>query len=154
MISFSSNAAKRAQSPVPSLAQIFVQGTKDDNTTRLIDLVKMDSLISVRPQREIRCIYEYLLFKVLCENPLTITEDVTDDYGNTFTWGSTVQIGIYFDYQKEMKAGAQYKLNKQKNSYIYAYSVLYVGINLTEKRTYMYYLLSNNDHQDIMSVLF
>lgn len=80
-----------------------------------------------------------------------LQNEIMDDTGSVFAKGSSVFSGNYFDFHKEMKSGSQYKLS-QKETYVYADSVLYVGINLVFKKGN--YFLNNVDHQDIMSVLF
>lgn len=119
------------------------------DSVNMHELVTEDSIVAVRPVKV--GLYDFFLFKVTSEKLDILAEDEEDEFGSCFPKGSQVFKGNYFDFQREMKAGSMYKLNK-KQAFVYSDSVVFVGVELVAKRNQFF--LTNDIHQDIISVLF
>ena len=109
------------------------------------ELVTENSIVAVRPLKI--GLYDFFLLEVTSEK----VKDEVDEFGTSFPKGSQVFRGNYFDFHREMKAGSMYQLNK-KHAIVYSDSIFFVGVELVAKRRQ--HFLTNDTHQDIISVLF
>ena len=75
------------------------------------ELVTENSIVAVRPKKV--GLYDYFVLEVTSEKVETLVKDEVDEFGTSFPKGSKVFRGNYFNFQREMKAGSMYQLNKE-----------------------------------------
>mgnify|MGYP001798294183 CR=1 FL=1 len=79
------------------------RGSEEINThggsVQLAEVVSQDSIVAVAAEDD--SLYDYYLLKVTSNGVISLTEDLTDAYGSSYSKGQSVLLGVFFFLKRE-----------------------------------------------------
>ena len=116
--------------------------------SRMYEMISADSVVAVQPNVE--SLSDYFIFCVTSDGVKCLEEDEVC-CGHTYPKGTSVLYGFYYELKKTTRKGCFFKKGDKTDLIIPVGCVIYVGIDLEEDADS--YLLSHQDHEDIMCSL-
>lgn len=110
-------------------------------------MVALDTVVAIKPHTS--SMFDYFLLFVTSEGVVELDKQETSDFGHMYPAGSKIIRGNYLEYKKSSKRDLVF-VRDPRNAIIPYASLMYSAIDLRPSKEHNQFLLSNEDHAEIL----